>query len=403
MTIRTELLDELLKDYKNPEDLLGKDGIIKQLTKRLVERAMEAELTNELGYEKHSPAGHHTGNSRNGHSSKRILTDDDQIEISIPRDRNSKFNPKIIPKNQKRFNGFDKKIISMYSRGMSTHEIQSHLEDIYGVEVSPALISTVTNAVMEDVKEWQVRPLDPLYPIVYFDCIVVKSRDDGRIVNKSVYLALGVNITGNKELLGLWMSLNEGAKFWLNVMTELKNRGIRDVFIACIDGLKGFPEAIEAVFPDTDVQLCIVHMVRNSLKYVTWKDRKSLATDLKEIYKASTAEEAEAKLINFSEKWDKKYPTISKLWYRHWDRITPFFGYPEEIRKAIYTTNAIESLNHSLRKIIKTRGAFPNDEAILKILYLALKNASKKWTMPIRNWKSALNMFAIKFEERFPG
>lgn len=402
MTISNKLLDELLKDYKDPEDLIGKNGIIKQLTKRLVERAMEAELTDELGYPKSSPLGHNTGNSRNGHSSKRIITDDDQVDIKVPRDRNGKFEPKIIPKNQKRFNGFDDKIISMYSRGMSTHEIQEHLEDIYGVEVSPSLISTVTNAVMDEVKEWQSRPLEPLYPIVYFDAIVVKTREDGRTVNKSVYLALAVNMEGQKELLGLWISLNEGAKFWLNVMTELQNRGLKDIFIACVDGLKGFPEAIETVFPNTKVQLCIVHMIRNSVKYVSWKDRKQLIADLKKIYKAYTAEEAEANLVKFSEKWDKKYPTVSKIWLRNWERVIPFFEYPEDIRKAIYTTNAIESINHSLRKIIKNRGAFPTDEAIIKILYLALRNVSKRWTMPIRNWKAALNMFAVKFEERFP-
>lgn len=402
MTISNKLLDELLKDYKDPEDLIGKNGLIKQLTKRLVERAMEAELTDELGYKKSSPLGHNTGNSRNGHSRKRIITDEDQLDIKVPRDRKGKFEPKIIPKNQKRFNGFDDKIISMYSRGMSTHEIQEHLEDIYGVEVSPTLISTVTNAVMDEVKEWQSRPLDPLYPIVYFDAIVVKTREDGRTVNKSVYLALAVNMEGQKELLGLWISLNEGAKFWLNVMTELQNRGLKDIFITCVDGLKGFPEAIETVFPDTKVQLCIVHMIRNSVKYVSWKDRKQLIADLKKVYKAYTAEEAEANLVKFSEKWDKKYPTISKIWLRNWERIIPFFEYPEDIRKAIYTTNAIESINHSLRKIIKNRGAFPTDEAIIKILYLALRNVSKRWTMPIRNWKTALNMFAVKFEERFP-
>jgi putative transposase len=402
MTIDNKLLDELLRDYKNPEDLMGKNGILQELKKRLIERAMEAELTDDLGYTKHSPSGHNTGNSRNGHSSNQITADNGQFEIKVPRDRNSEFEPKIIPKNQKRFNGFDDKIISMYSRGMSTNEIQEHLKDIYNVDVSSTLISTVTNAVMEDVKEWQSRPLESVYPIVYFDAIVVKCREDGMTVNKSVYLALGVNMEGQKELLGLWISLNEGAKFWLNVMAELKNRGLNDIFIACIDGLVGFPEAIETVFPQTKIQLCIVHMIRNSLKYVSWKDRKKLVADLKDVYHAATAEEAESNLLKFAEKWDKKYPTISRLWTRHWERIIPFFEYPEEIRKAIYTTNAIESLNHSLRKIIKNRGAFPNDDAIIKILYLALKNASRRWTMPIKNWKAALNMFAIKFEGRFP-
>lgn len=402
MAIDEKILDELLKNYKNPEDLLGDDGILRQLTKSLLERAMETEMTDHLGYQKNSPDGNGSGNSRNGHSNKTVTGKAGKIHLNVPRDRNGEFDPKIVKKRQKRFDGFDEKIISLYSRGITTREIQGHLEEIYGVEVSPTLISDVTNAVIGEVKEWQARPLESIYPIVYFDAIVVKSREDGRVRNKSVYLALGVNIEGQKELLGLWMANTEGAKFWLNIITELKNRGVEDILIACVDGLKGFPDAIGAVLPETQVQLCIVHMVRNSLKYVAWKDRKKVATDLKAVYNAITIDQAELKLDEFSSKWDDKYPTISKSWKTHWENIIPIFDYPEDIRKAIYTTNAIESLNRSLRKIIKTKGAFPNDDAVYKILYLALRNASKKWTMPIRNWHAAINRFAIAFEGRVP-
>ena len=290
----------------------------------------------------------------------------------------------------------------MYARGMSVRDIQDCLLDMYQIDVSEGLISQATDSVLEEVKDWQNRPLDKTYPIVFLDCIVIKSREDKRVSNRSIYLALGVNMDGKKELLGMWISKNEGAKFWLGVITELRNRGVEDIFIACVDGLKGFPEAIEAVFPHAQVQLCIVHMIRNSVKYVSWKDRKKLCADLKAIYTARNVEEAESELEEFAEKWDDKFPTISKLWRNHWSNIIPFFDYPDDIRKAIYTTNAIESVNRSLRKVIKTKGVFPNDVAILKILYLALENISKKWTMPIRNWKSALNQFAIKFEGRFP-
>ena len=400
MAIKDQLLDDLLKDYEKPEDLLGEGGILKELTKRLVERAMEAEITTHLGYAKHDKTGGRKKNNRNGHGKKIIKGDFGQAEINVPRDRAGEFCPQIIPKHETRFDGFDDKIISMYARGMTVREIQSHLEEIYQVEVSPTLISNVTNAVMDEVKTWQARPLDSIYPIVYFDALRGKVRDDGQIKNKAVYLALGVNMSGHKELLGLWTADNEGAKFWLSVMTELNNRGLKDIFIACVDGLKGFPEAIEAVFPQTKVQLCIVHMVRNSLRYVSFKDRKSVAADLKEIYRSATEDEASLKLLEFAEKWDGKYPAISKSWQRNWEAIIPFFNYPEDIRKVIYTTNAIESLNRSLRKIIKNRGVFPNDDSLIKLLYLALKNISKKWTMPIRDWKAALNRFSIEYEER---
>ncbi len=402
MTIPDELLDSLMKDYKNPEDLIGESGLLKQLTKQLLERAMTAEMTEHLGYEKNAPAGRKTSNSRNGSYPKRIKGDFGNLDISVPRDRDSSFEPVIIPKGQSRFTGFDDKIIALYARGMTTRDIQAHLEEIYGVEISPTLVSQVTKAVTEDIEQWQNRPLDEIYPIIYLDAIRIKARQDGRVINKAVYLALGVNLEGLKEVLGLWTAETEGAKFWLQVITELKNRGIKDIFIACVDGLKGFPEAIETIFPETQVQLCIVHMVRHSLNYVSWKQRKEVAADLKIIYAASTIEEAEFHLEQFEDKWNASHPAIGKSWRRNWERITPLFSYPPDIRKVIYTTNAIESVNMSLRKVTKNRGSFPNDASMLKLLYLALQNISKKWTMPIRNWKSALNQFTIIFEDRMP-
>jgi putative transposase len=402
MPIKDELLDELLKEYKNPEDLTGKDGILKQLTKRLVEKAMETELTHHLGYDKNSPAGNNTGNSRNGKSSKTIKGDFGELPIAVPRDRNGEFNPQIIKKNQTRFDGFDDKIISMYARGMTTRDIQAHLQDIYGVEVSPDLISNVTDAVINEVKEWQSRPLADIYPILYLDATMVKVRSEGRVINKSAYLAVGINLEGTKDVLGIWLEQTEGAKFWLKVMTELKNRGVQDIYIACVDGLKGFPDAIEAIFPKTEVQLCIVHMVRNSLRFVSWKDRKNAAADLKAVYQAATEEQARMRLSEFAQKWDAKYPTISKSWEANWQRLIPFFAYSEEIRRIIYTTNAIESLNNSLKKTIKNRASFPNDEAAMKLLYLSLKNIMKKWTMPVRNWGTALNQFAVLYVDRMP-
>ena len=400
MAIRDELLDELLKGYEKPEDLLGEEGIIQELTRRLLERALEGEMVDHLGYLKHSPEGNGSGNSRNGHGEKTVTGKSGKMRLRVPRDRKSEFDPQIVGKRQKRFDGFDDRIISLYARGMTVREIQGHLHEMYKVEVSPTLISSVTDAVLEDVKVWQSRPLDAVYPIVYLDAIMVKSRQDGQVRNRAVYLALGVNMEGHKELLGLWIAGSEGAKFWLGILNELKNRGVRDVLICCVDGLTGFPDAIEAVFPQTRVQLCIVHMVRHSLKYVSWKERKTVARDLKAIYSAATVGEAELELEKFAGQWDERYPTISVSWRRHWNEIIPFFAFPPDIRRAIYTTNAIESLNRTLRKIIKNRQAFPTDEAILKILYLALNNASKKWTMPIRNWKPALNQFAIAFEGR---
>ena len=402
MATTDELLDTLMKDYKKPEDLIGENGLLKQLTKKLLERAMQAEMTEHLGYEKNAPTGNNSGNSRNGSYKKNIKGEFGTLDVAVPRDRKSSFEPIILPKGETRFTGFDDKIISMYARGMTTRDIQAHLEEIYGVQVSPTLVSQVTEAVTEEIKLWQNRPLDEVYPIMYLDAVRVKVRHDGRVINKAVYLAIGVTMNGVKEVLGMWTAETEGAKFWLQVVTELKNRGVKDIFIACVDGLKGFPEAIEAVFPKTQVQLCIVHMVRHSLNYVSWKQRKEVAEDLKAIYQAPTLELAETNLNAFAAKWDATHPTIAKSWRNNWERITPLFSYPPDIRKAIYTTNAIESLNMSLRKVTKNRGSIPNDDSMFKLLYLALKNIAKKWTMPIKHWKSALNQFSIIFEGRMP-
>jgi putative transposase len=402
MTIDNELIDGLLKDYQKPEDLIGENGLLKQLTKRLLERAMAAELTEHVGYDKHDTSGNNSGNSRNGKSAKTIKGTFGELALETPRDRNGTFEPQIIEKHQTRFTGFDKNILSLYSRGLSTREIQQHLEEIYGVEVTAGLISSVTDEVLDEVKTWQNRQLDEVYPIMYLDAIQFKVRDNGHVRNKAIYLAIGVTIEGYKEVLGLWIAQTEGAKFWLHVVTELKTRGVKDIFIACVDGLKGFPEAIESVFPQTDVQLCIVHLVRHSLNYVGWKQRKEVARELKLIYSAATESEAERQLEQFSLKWDTKFPMIAKSWRANWTRVIPFFAHPPEIRKVIYTTNAIESLNMSLRKVTKARGSFPNDEAVSKLLYLALRNIAKKWTMPMHAWKDALNRFAIIYENRLP-
>lgn len=397
-----ELIDGLLADYKKPEDLIGENGLLKQLTKMLVERALDAEMAEHLGHGKNEPVTNLSGNARNGKSKKTLKGEFGELPIEIPRDRQGSFEPQLIPKHQTRWSGFDDKILSLYARGMTVREIQSHLEEMYGTEVSPTLISSVTDAVMDEVKAWQSRPLDSIYPIVYLDCIHAKVRDSGAVRAKAVYLAIGIDMTGNKEVLGLWIAQTEGAKFWLQVVTELKNRGLQDIFIACVDGLKGFPEAIETIYPKTKVQLCIVHMVRHSLNYVSWKMRKEVAADLRAIYASGTVDQASAALDAFEERWGKDYPSIAQSWRRNWSRITPFFDYPPEIRRVIYTTNAIESVNMSLRKITKNRGSFPSDESLIKLFYLALRNISQKWSMPIRDWKAALNRFSIEFEDRVP-
>jgi putative transposase len=401
-TIPTELLDTLLSGYQKPEDLIGENGLLKQLTKALVESALEVEMTDHLGHAKHDPVTKAGGNTRNGKSRKTLKGDFGELPIEIPRDRHGSFEPQIVAKHQSRWTGFDDKIISLYSRGLTVREIQGHLEELYGTEVSPTLISSVTDAVAEEVKAWQSRPLEPIYPIVYLDCIHVKVRDTGAVRVKAIYLAIGINLNGEKEVLGLWIAQTEGAKFWLQVVTELKNRGVQDIFIACVDGLKGFPEAIETVYPQTAVQLCIVHLVRNSLNYVSWKMRKQVADDLKRIYQSATVDEAEQRLAEFEAQWNDAYPSIAQIWRRNWSRIIPFFDYPPEIRRIIYTTNAIESVNMSLRKITKNRGSFPSDEALSKLFYLALMNISKKWTMPLHDWKAALNRFSIQFDDRMP-
>ena len=403
---RDDLIERLLEDVDfsklTPDQITGESGLLKQLTRRIVEKAMNAEMKEHLGYEKHAPDGKGTGNSRNGKSKKTLLTEIGDVTIEIPRDRNGDYEPQIVKKNQRRFEGFDDKITSMYARGMTTRDIQGHLKDIYGVDVSPDLISTVTDDVIADAKEWQSRPLDKMYPVVYFDALVVNGRTEGKASRKSVYVALGLNLQGKKEVLGLWIGENEGAKFWMGIISEIKNRGVEDILIACIDGLKGLPEAINAVFPQTRIQLCIVHMVRNSAKYVSYKERKTLCADLKKIYTAPSEKLGREALADFAEKWDSKYPMISKSWENNWNNLNEFFAYPPDIRKIIYTTNAVESLNFSLRKVTKNRAAFPNDDAILKIMYLALTNASKKWTMPIRDWGAALNQFAVYFGDRIP-
>ena len=403
MAIRDEVLKELLAGYKKPEDLLGSEGLLKQLTAALVSKALSAEMTEHLGYEKNEVAGRGSGNSRNGTSEKTLKTDSGEMPIEVPRDRNGSFEPQLVKKHQTHFDGFDEKIISMYARGMTVREIQGHLQELYGVEVSPDLISRVTSAVLEEVKAWQGRPLDAVYPIVYLDALVIKVRDQGTVTNKSAYLAIGVNMAGTKEVLGLWLEGAEGAKFWLKILTELKNRGVQDILILCCDGLKGFPEAIEAVFPKAVIQTCIVHMIRNSLRFVSYKDRKAVAGAIKPIYAAQTDVLAEAALTAFeASAFGMRYPTIGKSWRANWLRVIPFLAFPREIRKVIYTTNAIESLNYSLRRIIKTRGHFPSEEAATKLLYLALVRAEQRWTMPIRDWRSALNQFSVHFDGRFP-
>jgi transposase-like protein len=401
-TIAPELLDQLLANYAKPEDLLGEEGLFKQLKKALIERALGAELTEHLGYEKGDPAGRGSGNNRNGVSSKTVLTDDGEVEIAVPRDRGGTFEPKLIPKGQTRFEGFDDRILSLYARGMTVREIQGHLTEIYGIDVSPDLISRVTDAVLEEVREWQSRPLDPVYPIVFFDALRVKIRDEGLVKNKAVYVALAYNANGEKEVLGLWIEQTEGAKFWLKVVNELKTRGVNDILIAVVDGLKGFPEAITTVFPQTLVQTCIVHLIRNSLAFVSWKDRKAIMPSLKAIYRAEAADIALTRLEEFEAQWGKRYPAIGPIWRGAWEHVVPFFGFAPSIRKMIYTTNCVEALNRSLRKIIKTRGSFPNDESALKLLYLAIKNAGLRWRRGIE-WTVAMGQFAIQFGDRFPG
>lgn len=390
-----ELAQAAAKNIKSEADL---NELKQMLTKMTLETALNAELDEHLGYSKHEKAG--SENSRNGYSSKTLQTEEGQFELNTPRDRNGDFEPQLIKKNQRRFVSMSDKILFLYAQGLSTREVSHTLKEMYDTDVSASLVSRVTNAVIDDVIEWQARPLDSVYPIIYLDCIVLKIRQDKHVINKAVYLALGVNMDGQKELLGMWLSENEGAKFWLSVLTELQNRGVKDILIACVDGLKGFPDAIQTVYPQAQIQLCIVHMVRNSVRYVPWKDYKAVTADLKKIYQSATEDKALVELDNFEKTWDTLYPQISRSWRSHWHNLNTLFNYPADIRKAIYTTNAIESLNSVIRKVIKKRKLFPSDDSAKKVVYLAIQQASKKWTMPIRNWKSALNRFMIEFEDR---
>jgi len=387
-----ELAREAGKSVKSEADFAE---LRQQLMKATIEAALGAELDDHLDSAE-SPAS----NSRNGYSSKRLQTDDGEFELKTPRDRAGDFEPQLVKKHQRRFTAMDDKILFLYAQGLSTREIVRAFEDMYGAEISPTLVSKVTNAVIDQVVEWQARPLDEVYPIVFLDCIVVKIRQDKTVINKAIYLALGVNLEGHKELLGLWISENEGAKFWLNVLTELQNRGVKDILIACVDGLKGFPDAISTAFPQTQIQLCIVHMVRNSMKYVSWKDYKAVSADLKKIYQSATEDDALLGLDALAARWDDKYPQVSKTWRAHWQNLNTLFRYPSDIRKAIYTTNAIESLNSVIRKAIKKRKLFPTDDSAKKVIYLAVSEASRRWSKPIKNWRSALNRFTIEFEDR---
>jgi putative transposase len=400
MAIAPEVLDQLLAGYQQPEDLLGPGGIFAQLKKALAERALGAELGHHLAQEAARPDA--PRNHRNGTTPKTVHTDTGTLPLDIPRDRAGTFEPQLVPKYRRRLPGFDEKVIALYARGLTVREMQAHLAELYGVHVSPDLISTVTDAVLEEVTAWQQRPLEPLYPVVFFDALRVKIRDEGAVRTKAVYLALGLSPSGHKDVLGLWIEQTEGAKFWLRVLTELQARGVRDILVAVIDGLTGFPDAITSVFPHTTIQTCIVHLLRHSLDYVPWRDRQPVAEALKEIYRAPTAGAAEAALVAFAAgPWGQKYPPIAPAWRRQWTHVIPFLAFPLPVRKILYTTNAIESLHRQLRKAVKTRGHFPNDEAALKLLYLVLRNLTKRWTQSQQHWKEAMNAFAILYPDRF--
>lgn len=402
MAITNDILDELIGNAKSQDDLFGKDGVIKGLSKQLMERMLQGELTHQLGYEKNAVEGHHTGNSRNGTGKKTVKTGNGEIEINVPRDRKGEFQPILIEKRQSRLKELDDQVLSLYSRGMTVRDIQEHVSELYGTEISPDLISTITDAVMGEVTEWRNRPLDKLYPIVFIDGFVVKGRLDSVVCNRTVYVIYGITLEGHKETLGLYLGEAEGAKFWLYVLTELKNRGLDDILILCADGLKGLPEAVEATFPKAIFQTCIVHMTRHSLNYVPYTDKKAVAMDLKKIYQSNTVELAVEALDEFEISWGEKYPAIVKSWRNNWEKIIPFLQFPKQIRKVIYTTNIVESLNNTLRKSVRNRGHFSTEDAIMKVLYLAIRGVSKKWNMPIRDWKQALNHFAIMFGDRFP-
>jgi putative transposase len=399
-TRRDELLDELLREYGGSAGVTGPDGLLKELTRAVVNRAMGAELSHHLGYEEGEQPPDGQSNRRNGRTPKTVRTGQGPVEIEVPRDREGSFEPQLIPKHQRHFDGFDDKILSMYARGMSVREIRAHLEEIYGVEVSPDLISRVTDAVIDEMTAWQSRPLERLYLVAYLDALVIKVRDKSGVQNKSVYIVVGVRPDGSKDVLGLWIQATEGAKFWLTILSELRQRGVEDILVMCADGLTGLPEAVEAAFPRAIFQTCIVHLVRSSTRFVPWKDRKAVCADLREVYTADSAESAAMVLEGFEVKWGQRFPMIAPAWRRRWDEFTPFLAFPPEIRRAIYTTNAIEALNRQLRKVLKTRGHMPNEQAALKLLYMAVLNAQKNWGGRDRRWNTALLQFAIHFEGR---
>ncbi len=399
--ISDEVIDELLAGAQTEEEIAGPGGLLGRLTKRLIERAMEVELTDHLGYEPHQEPPGGVGNTRNGTSPKTLVTEHGRVPIDAPRDRDGSFSPRIVRKRQRRFEGFDDKILALYSRGMSTRDISAHLEEIYGVEVGRDLISKVTDGVMDDVRAWSQRPLEDVYPVIFLDAMVLKIRENGSVQRRACYLALGITVDGDRDVLGMWFQETEGAKFWMQVLSELKHRGVRDILICCVDGLKGFPEAIEAVFPRTTVQTCIVHLLRQSLRYVPRREREQVARDLKPIYTAVDADAAHAELEAFDEKWGQRFPVITQAWLTAWEYVTPFLAFPPEVRRVIYTTNAIEALNRQLRKAIKTKGHFPSEDAARKLIYLAVTNAVPAWTRT-RNWTTALLAFKIHFGDRLP-
>lgn len=403
MKLTPEMIEQLqadLSEAKTYEDLMGKDGAIKKLMAKALEGMLDAELTEQLGYEKHSPIGKNTGNSRNGKTKKTLKNDNGEIELSIPRDRNGEFDPVVVKKYERTLGPIENKIISMYAKGMTTRDIQSHIEEIYGLQVSPTLVSNITEKIVSIATEWQTRPLEAIYPIVFFDAIHYKVRDAGKVVSKAAYTCLGIDVDGNKDLLGLWIGESEGANFWLGVITELRNRGVEDILIACVDGLKGFPEAINTIYPQTEIQLCIIHVLRNTLRYVASKDQKEFASDIKAVYTAATEEAALIELEKVAEKWGKKYPLPLKSWRENWHNIATFFKYTAEVRRMIYTTNAVEALHRQFRKVTKSKSLFPNDDALKKMLYLAYRDLSKKWTLPVRNWAFVISQLSIIFEER---
>ena len=401
--IPNEVIDKLLEGYEKPEDILGKDGLLAALQKAVVERALQAEMTHHLGYGPHEAAGRGSGNSRNGVGGKTVLTDSGEFRVEVPRDREGSFQPQLLPKRQRRLEGFDQQVIGLYARGMTQRDIRDHLEELYGVEVSPDLISAVTEAVVEELQQWQQRPLDAVYPVVFLDAIRVRIRDEGMVCNKAVYLALGIRSDGTKEVLGLWMQSTEGAKFWLRVMTELRGRGVRDILFAVVDGLKGFPQAIQSVFPETEVQTCIVHLMRHGLNLCNWKDSKHMAADMRAIYRSASVDEAALRLDEFEQQWGERYPSVVSSWRNNWEQVIPMFAFGPDVRRLLYTTNAIESLNRGLRKAVKTRGHFPSEQAAAKLLYLAIRNIERKWKAPVAGWRKALNQLDILFGERLQG